>query len=132
MEGGYSNFYSQENQSKEAKYKKEQESEMVSTGDNPREKLFEEIESTDPDNISSNISSLSLGINPDELPVLHEIYENVFTDGQGDNVCPSLYSIQLMCDHFKTRMQCPTCHTIPKDKARHSIVSEGCQSYPFP
>ena len=71
---------------------------MVSAGDNSREKLFKEIESTDLDNISSNISSLSLGMNPDELPVLREIYENVFTDGQGNNVRPPLHSIQLL-DH---------------------------------
>ena len=52
---------------------------MVSAGDNAREMLFEEIESTDPDNISSNISSLSLRMNPDELPVLREIFKNNFT-----------------------------------------------------
>ena len=94
--------------------------------------MFKEIESTDPDNISSNISSLSLGMNPDELPVLHEIYENVFINRQGDNVRPPIHSLQSMCDHLKLRMECPTCHTIPKDMARHIIVSQGCQSYPFP
>ena len=93
--------------------------------------MFKEIESTDPDNISSNISSLSLGMNPDELPVLHEIYENVFINGQGDNVRPPIHSLQSMCDHLKVRMECSTCHTIPKDKARQIIVSQGCQSYPF-
>ena len=85
----------------------------------------------DPDNISFNISSLSLSLNPDKLPVLREIYENVFIDGQGDNVRPPIHSLQSMCDHLKFRMECPTCHTIPKDKVRHIIVSQGCQSYPF-
>ena len=117
VKGEYSSLYSGENHSEEAKYKKEEESAMVSAGDNAREKLFKEIESTDPDNISSNISSLSLGMNPDELPVLHEIYENVFTDGQGNNLRPSLHSIQSMCDHLKIGMQYPSCHTIPKDRA---------------
>ena len=49
---------------------------MTSAGNNAREKLFEKIKSTDPDNISSNISSLSLGINQDELSVLREIFKN--------------------------------------------------------
>ena len=132
VEGRYSGYYSQENESEEAKYKREQESEAVSAGNNIREKLFEEIEGTDPDNISSNISSLSLSMNPDELPVLREIYENNFVDGQGDNVRPPIYSFQSMCDHLKIKMECPMCLSRLKDKARHIIVSQGCQSYPFP
>ena len=34
VEGGYSGFYSQENESEEAKYKREQESEAISAGNN--------------------------------------------------------------------------------------------------
>ena len=132
VKSGYSSYYSQENESEEAKYKREQESEAVPAGNKIRAKLFEEIESTDPDNISSNISSLSLSMNPDKLPVLREVYENNFIDGQGDNVRPPIHSLQSMCDHLKVKMECPTCHTRLKDKARHIIVSQGCQSYPFP
>ena len=40
-----------------------------------RDRLFDEIEKIDPENIASNISSLSLGINLDEVAV-RQIFEN--------------------------------------------------------
>ena len=43
---------------------------------NARDRLFEEMEKTDPENISSNISNLSLGVNLDEVAVLCQIFEN--------------------------------------------------------
>ena len=76
VKGGYSDFHFKENYPDEQGCKEELES-AASTGNSTREKLFEEIESTDPDNISSNISSLSLGVNPDELSVLRQIFDNV-------------------------------------------------------
>ena len=75
VKGRYSDFHFKENYPDEEKYKEELES-AASVGNSAREKLFEEIESTDPDNISSNISSLSWGINPDKLSVLREIFKN--------------------------------------------------------
>ena len=72
MEGNYSGYYSQGNESEEAKHKQEREFEAGLTGNELRERTFEEIEAVDPDNISSNISSLSLGMDPGEWADLIE------------------------------------------------------------
>ena len=40
-----------------------------------RDRLFDEMEKTDPENIVSNISSLSLGVNLDKMAVLRQIFE---------------------------------------------------------
>ena len=122
-------YYSQGNESEEAKHKQEHESKAGLTGNEMRERMFEEIEAVDPDNISSNISSLSLSVDPGELPVLREIWESNFRDGQSDAGRPPNTSVQSICDHLKDKMKC---HSRPKDKARHIIVSQGCESYPFP
>ena len=132
MEGNYSGYYSQGNESEEAKHKQEREFEAGLSGNKLRERTFEEIEAVDPDNISSNISSLSLSMGSGELPVLRKIWESNFSDGQSDIERPPIHSLQSMSDHLKDKMKCPTCHSRPKDKARHIIVSQGCQSYPFP
>ena len=132
MEGNYSGYCSQGNESEEAKHKQEHEFKAELTGNELRERMFEEIEAVDPDNISSNISSLSLGMDPGELPVLREIWESNFIGGQSDAERPPIPSLQSMCDHLMDNMTCPTCHSRPKDKARHMIVSQGCESYPFP
>ena len=50
--------------------------EPAPTVSNARDRLFEEMEKTDPENISSNISNLSLGVNLDEVTVLRQIFEN--------------------------------------------------------
>ena len=50
--------------------------EPTPTVSNARDRLFEEMEMIDPENISSNISNLSLGVNLDEVAVLRQIFEN--------------------------------------------------------
>ena len=86
-------YYSLENESEEAKHKPEYEYEARLTGNQMRERMFEEIEAVDPDNISSNISSLSLSVDPGELPVLREIWESNFIDGQSDAERPPIPSL---------------------------------------
>ena len=43
-----------------------------------RDRLFDEMEKTDPENIASNVSSLSLGVKFDEVAVLCQILENSY------------------------------------------------------
>ena len=69
---GCSDLHFKENCPNEQGYK-EEPTPMVS---NARDRLFEEMEKTDPENISSNISNLSLGVDLDEVAVLHKIFEN--------------------------------------------------------
>ena len=72
IRGGCSNLHFNENHSNELGCKEE----PAPTVSNARDRLFEEMEKTDPENISSNISNLSLGVNLDEVAVLRQIFEN--------------------------------------------------------
>ena len=91
------------------------------------------MEAVDPYNIFSNISNLSLGIEPGEVKVLCEVWESDFIEGQSNVECPPIPSFQSMCNHLVDKnMTCPTYHSRLKDKGRHVIVSHGCKSYPFP
>ena len=72
IRGGYSDLTFKENRSEELGCKEEPAPTISST----RDRLFEEMEKTDPENISSNISNLSLGVNLDEVAVLRKIFEN--------------------------------------------------------
>ena len=99
-----------------------------------REKTFTEMEAADPYNISAMTSNLSLGMEPGEIRVLQNIFESDFIGGQ-DTTVPyaPIPSLQLLCNHIVSRdMTCPTCNTQVQNKGRHVIVSQGCQSYPFP
>ena len=133
MEGNYSGYYSQGKESDKAKHKQEQESETGLTGNELRENTFADMEAVDPYNISTNISNLSLGMEPGEVKVLREIWESDFIEGQSNVECSPIPSLRLICDHLVDKsMTCPTCHSRLKDKGRHVIVSQGCESYPFP
>ena len=72
VRGGCSDFHFKENCPDKQGCKEE----PTPTVSNTRDRLFEEMEKTDPENITSNISSLSLGINLDKVAVLRQIFEN--------------------------------------------------------
>ena len=97
------------------------------------EKTFAEMDAVDPYNISTNISNLSLGMEPGEMKVLCDIFENNFIGGQNKVESSPIPRLQQLCNHLVDRsMTCPTCHSRLQNKGRHVIVSQGCESYPFP
>ena len=132
VEGNYSGYYSQGEEPEDAKHKQEQEVETGFTGNELMEKTLAEMEAVDPYNISTNISNLSLSMEPGEILVLHDIYESDFVNGQNKVESSPIPSLQQLCDHLVDRsMTCPTCHSRLQNKGRHVIVSQGCESYPF-
>ena len=123
--------YSQEGESDETEHKQEQEDETGFTGDGLMEKTFTEMEAADPYNVSTMTSNLSLGMEPGEIRVLRDIFESNFIGG-GCNPAP-IPSLQSLCNHIVDRdMTCPTCNSRVRNKGRHVIISQGCESYPFP
>ena len=70
VRGGCSNLHFDEDHSDENGFKEE----PAPTVSEARDRLFDEMEKTDPENIASNISSLSLGVNLDEMAVLRQIF----------------------------------------------------------
>ena len=133
VEGNYSGYYSQGEEPESATHKREQEVETGVSGNALMEKTLAEMEAMDPYNISTNISNLSIGMEPGEMRVLGDIWESDFVNAQNKVECSPIPKLQQLCDHLVDRsMTCPTCHSWLQNKGRHVIVSHGCENYPFP
>ena len=71
---------------------------------------------------------------PGEIRVLKNIFESDFMGGQDTTVSHTpIPSLQSLCNHIvRESMTCPTRTTLVENKGRHTVVSQGCESYPFP
>ena len=95
--------------------------------------MFTEMEAAGPYNISTMTSNLSLSMEPVEIRVLQDIFKSNFIGGQDTVQSSPILSLQLLCNHIVDRdMTCPTCNSWLQNKGRHVIISQGCESYPFP
>ena len=56
--------------------KHEPKEEPIPKASKARDRIFTEMEKDDPEKITENISSLSLGVSLDEMVVLRKIFEN--------------------------------------------------------
>ena len=70
--GGCSDLHFDDDHPDKHEYKEE----PAPAASEARDRLFTEMERDDPENITENISSLSLGVNLDEMVILRKIFES--------------------------------------------------------
>ena len=83
--------------------------------------------------VEGAFEDIKLTKDPEETPILRELYEEEFYLKQNETKTQdSISSLASLCDKVVTeQMTCPTCNMLVKDRKKHTIIT-GCCVYPFP